>query len=375
MKVHNLMNNVNRNPIRVRRIFALVMLMIGLPLILDQTLFRGIYLSVLEPESTAGMTLLARSTQGANYAPGKRNILIIGDSRIGEGFSAKIANEIGNPQGFNFIGLGLPGTTPRTWHYVLRDLDAHRDKYQAIFMMSATLRDDDIYEDFANRSIDTAYLAPLLRWGDFYSYPQSFTEPKETLKASIAVAFPAVSLHSDFIAFLKAPIRRLRKASQWRADYPSWIAAYPGHAETMPPVEIPFTPESVLARLNDASRRQLDEYFRLYQHGKPEPQARTFAYRSKWFGQIAEQYSATAVTIGTFLIPRGPYHAELKKPAEAQGSLKLLERKGVLSLLGTEVSLPLEKPEFFFDHLHMNAVGRDAFSRNLAKSVIAQLEH
>lgn len=46
-----------QNPISIRPICALVMLMIALPLILDQVLFRGIYLVVLEPESTAGMTL------------------------------------------------------------------------------------------------------------------------------------------------------------------------------------------------------------------------------------------------------------------------------------------------------------------------------
>ena len=143
----------------------------------------------------------------------------------------------------------------------------------------------------------------------------------------------------------------------------------------MPSVEKPFTPDSVLVHLNGPSRSNLDEYFRLYQYGKAQPQAQAFAYRSHWFGQIAGRYASTAVTIGTFLIPRGPYHAELNKPAQAQGSLELLERKGVLSLVGTEISLPLERPEFFFDHLHMNVAGRDLFSRNLATSVMAQLQH
>ena len=211
----------HQHPISIRSICALALLMIALPLILDQILFRGIYLTVLEPESTAGMTLLARSIQEKNYVPEKKNILILGDSRIGEGFSARIANEIGNPQGFNFVGIGLPGTTPRAWRYVLRDLDPERNKYQAIYVMSSTLRDDDIYEDFANRSIDTAYLAPLLNWGDIFSYPQSFTDPKEALKASIAVAFPSASLRSDFIQFIKTPIRRVRKAALWKAQYPS----------------------------------------------------------------------------------------------------------------------------------------------------------
>lgn len=139
-------------------------------------------------------------------------------------------------------------------------------------------------------------------------------------------------MRSDFIEFIKAPIHRLQKAALWKAQYPSWIPAYAGHTEAMPAIETPFAPESVLVRLRGTSRSNLDEYFRLYQYGKAQPQAQAFAYRSHWFGQIAEHYASTAVTIGTFLIPRGPYHAELNKPAEAQGSLKLLERpiKGVV---------------------------------------------
>ncbi len=359
----------------IKRISALVFVMIALPLILDQLVFRGVYLSFLEPKSTAGMTLLARSIQSANYAPGKKNILILGDSRITEGFSARIANEIGTPEGFNFVGLGLPGTTPRVWYYVLRDLVSQRNHYHAIFLMANTLRDDASYEDLANRSLDTAYVAPLLNWGDIFSYPQSFSDPKEALKVNIAVAFPSASLKSDVIGFIKAPVKRVTKASQWRTEYPIWIAAYSGRTEKVPEVETPFTVDRVLARLNGTNRSNLDAYFRLHRDGKPQPTERAFAYRSKWYGQIAQQYEPTAVTVGVFLIPRGPYHAALNKPAEAEGSLKILERKRMISLVDTAVSLPLEKPEFFFDHLHMNATGRAEFSRNLANAIITQLKN
>jgi hypothetical protein len=359
----------------IKRIFALVFVMIALPLILDQLVFRGVYLSYLEPESTAGMTLLARSIQSANYVPGKKNILIIGDSRIGEGFSARIANEIGVPQGFNFVGLGLPGTTPRVWYYVLRDLVSQRNNYYAIFMLANTLRDDDSFEDLANRSLDTAYVAPLLNWGDIFSYPLSFSDSKEALKATIAVAFPSASFKNDVIEFLKAPFQRIAKAVAWRTNWPSSVSAYSGLKKSLPPAETPFSAERVLSHLNGTSRTNLDGYFNQYLTFKPQPETLLFAYRSKWYGQIAQQYAPTAVTVGVFLIPRGPYHTALNKPAEAEGSLKILERKGMIRLVDTAVSMSLEKPEFFFDHLHMNATGRAEFSRNLAKAIITQLKN
>ena len=368
-------NDNHPHYLSIKRISALVFVMIALPLILDQLVFRGVYLSFLEPESTAGMTLLARSIQKANYVPGKKNVLILGNSRISEGFSARIANEIGTPQGFNFIGLGLPGTSPRVWYYVLRDLVSVRNNYDGIFLMATTLRDDDNYGDDANQSIDTAYVAPLLNWWDIFSYPQSFADPKEALKAAYAVAFPATSFKNDILEFIKAPIRRVKKAYQWREKFPSSSAAYLGHSESLPPTGTPFSADRVLDKMNGTNRSKLDAYFQRHKESQPQPTELAFAYRSKWYGQIAQQYAPTAVTVGVFLIPRGPYHAALNKPAEAEGSLKILERKRMISLVDTAVSLPLEKPEFFFDHLHMNATGRAEFSRNLANAIITQLKN
>ncbi|MDD5267457.1 MAG: hypothetical protein PHO08_10060 [Methylococcales bacterium] len=362
------------NYLSIQRIFVLVFVMITIPLVLDQLVFRGVYLSFLEPQSTAGMTLLARSIQKAHYVPGKKNVLILGNSRISEGFSARIANEIGAPQGFNFIGLGLPGTSPRVWYYVLRDLVSQRNSYDGIFLQATTLRDDDAFGDNANQTIDTAYLAPLLNWGDIFSYPQSFTDPKATLNAVYALAFPGASFKNDVLEFIKAPTKRMINSSKWREQYPSWYAAYKGHGESLPSAETPFSTDHVLAKMNGANRRSLEIYFKKYIESKPQPMERVFAYQYKWFGQIAQQYASKAVTVGVFLIPRGPYHAALNKPAEAEGALKLLERKGMISLVDTAVSLPLEKPEFFFDTLHMNATGRAEFSRNLAKAIIAQLK-
>lgn len=366
--------NISSDFLSIKRILLLVAAMIFIPLILDQVVLRGFYLSYLEPESTAGMTLLARSIQEADYASGKKNVLILGDSRIGEGFSAGVANRIGHPMGFNFVGLGLPGTTPRAWYYILRDLDAQRNKYHAIYIMSNTFRDDDVYEDIANRSIDTAYVAPVLNFLDILSYPQSFTDPKEAMKATLAIAFPATSFKSDILGFFKAPIQRAKKAALWRAKYPSWIAAYPGHTEKLPVADTPFSTDGVLRRVDGPGRSHLDEYFRTNQSRNTAFEKPMFFYRSKWYGDIAQQYASTAVTFGTFLIPRGPYHAAMKKPAEAQGALKLLEQKGTIKVLNTAVSLPLEEPEFFFDHLHMNSAGRQVFSGKLADAIITQLK-
>src|SRR5262249_18997166 len=146
-----------------------------------------------------------------------------------------------------------------------------------------SLRDDDTYADEANRSIDTAYVAPLLTWSDIFQYSQSFTATGEARRAMLAIAFPSASFRNDLLAFIKAPAARLAKAALWRENYPKWIAAYPGRMETLPAADTPFSAERVLARLSGAQRTSLESYFRLNLEAPTQPAALVSHYRSQWF--------------------------------------------------------------------------------------------
>ena len=185
------------------------------------------------------------------------NVLVIGDSRIGEGFSPVFANHIGHPRGINFVRLGLAGTTPRVWHYVLRAVDPQRNRFVAVYLMAAGYRDDEVHEDYANRALDTAYLAPMLEWRDLFEYPASFTDETAFKQARLAVAFPESALHRDLVAFAGAPLTRLKKATVWHQGYPNWLRDYPGRSEAMPIAQQPFTTDAVLATLQGRARDEL----------------------------------------------------------------------------------------------------------------------
>jgi hypothetical protein len=353
----------------------LVLVMLATPLILDQLIFRGGYLLFVEPRSTAGMTLLARKVQESEYVSGMKNVLIIGDSRIAEGFSSKIANEVGRAQGFNFVSISLYGTSPRVWYYFLRDIDPHRNRFHAIYLMARTLRDDDVYDDATNQTADTAYLAPLLTWRDMFSYPATFSDPNKIRKAYISIAFPSSLFKEDLMEFIQAPKTRLKKVRQWNAGYPYWVSTYSGHSESLPTVDEPFTPDQVLARLDGDRKNELADYFNWNRDGTHQPNDNAFAYRTKWYGSIAGQYSSTGVTVGVFLIPRGPYSRVVEKTPEPEGALKILRDKGIIRLVDPAVTVPLEKPEYFFDHMHMNTAGRTVFSRSFAETIVNQLKN
>src|SRR5437016_635586 len=98
---------------------------------LDAAIFRtGAYLAVLEPNSYAGHFLAAVRNARAVQSGGTKPILLLGDSRMNEGFSAKIADGLAG--GLRFVNAAVPGSSLRTWYYILRAADPGRDRYSGI---------------------------------------------------------------------------------------------------------------------------------------------------------------------------------------------------------------------------------------------------
>src|ERR1700728_4192985 len=79
----------------------------------DSLLFRtGWYASHLLPDSSAG-TLESQLHWLKNTPPsGRPEVLIVGDSRIAEGFSASVADSAVGER-LHFWNFGMPSTTPR----------------------------------------------------------------------------------------------------------------------------------------------------------------------------------------------------------------------------------------------------------------------
>jgi hypothetical protein len=239
--------------------------------------------------------------------------------------------------------------------------------------MAPGLRDKEVIEDLANRGLDTAYLSPILQLADLESYAGSFPPGDAQRAARNAVLFPASALRSDLLAFLASPRKRIAKVREWRQNYANWLWAYPGRSEALPQADKIFDRDRVLGKLAGAPRDNLRGYFETVAHPPSDGGIASFRYRSRWFGDIAAGYAGTAVPVGVFLIPRGPYHAFLSQPAEADGALASLAEKHVLRVLPPDSALALEHPEFFFDQLHLNAKGRGEFSARLARAIVHEL--
>lgn len=331
----------------------------------DCLLFRsGLYYRYVEPESTAGTITVNESAFGHEYKSGAKNVVVIGDSRVAEGFSIKIANGIGEKDGVNFIGLGMGGTTPRVWYYFLRDIDRPAKSIAAAVLMTTSLEDHGASEDLSNRVLDLSYMTPLLRTTDVPEFVESFHDTAERIRALRTAAFPALALQSDLHAFLASPLARIEKAGQWRRSYSDWMLTYPGHPEHIPDAASSADPSAVSADL----AKGLGAYLRRL-HRTSGSAEEIKEYRHLWYGRIADYYQNHHTPVFVYQMPRGPFHKQLVGDRPAEGSLLDLEHSGKMTLLPSAPFVELEQPQFFFDFLHLNAAGRQAFSERLAKIV------
>ena len=92
------------------------------------------------------------------------------------------------------------------------------------------------------------------------------------------------------------------------------------------------------------------------------------AYQRRWIGRIEELCRETGSTLVVLRTPRGPL-GELYDPEKNVDPHARLMLSPETIVLPAEAFGGLEKPEYFFDHLHMNARGRGEFSTDLLRYV------
>ena len=341
-------------------------------LLLDAAVFRsGLYYHWLEPDSTSG-SVVGDTLAIARYRdPARRNVLVLGDSRIGEGFSAQIADIASGRADLHFVNGAVAGSTARVRSLLLRAVDPDADRFAAI-VLAVDYDPGAVLADLTNYPLDTSYVVPLLRLTDVFAYPASFTDAAQRERARRAILFPLQALHDDALNFVLHPLHR---AAAILRDRPGWLDAvghYMGHEEALP--ELALDADSGLPRewdgIDAALRGKLEDYFRnARSRAAPSLEASNDAYVRRWVGSDAARYRTRGVPLIVFVVPRGPWHQALVPAPAPRGALAELAAAGHLIALPGDAFVALEQPRYFFDTLHMNRAGRERFSRELAERI------
>ncbi len=339
-------------------------------LALDALLFRsGLYWPYLEPDSSAGILQLTLLRERAHQAAWKEPlVLTMGDSRMN--YSPKLVNEFLAAQGWNFrlTHGGVAGTTPRCWHYILRELDPTARRYHAIVFPVDSFDDLETDVDYRDYPYDIQYLTPLLRWQDLPEYPLTYATREWAAGAWRATLVKGAALQPDILSFLRNPRERIRKAQLNRSWWPNGSYEYLESEKNVNGLAVdwstrtPSYPPEADAAFKEAVTAMLL---------RPRPPSRGIysAYRRLWFGKIRERYRNSPTRLIVVKLPRGP----LVRPSDAS-----LAHTSSLRDLGFEMGDEhryeiLERTELFKDVLHMNRAGSTRYGQMLAEELKAKL--
>jgi hypothetical protein len=334
--------------------------------LVDAAIFRsGWYYNYLEPDSTTAQLELQLFWL-RHTLPGKMpEAAVVGDSRIAEGFGARKAGAATGDK-IQFWNLGVSGSNPRAWYYLLRDGDPTRRRFRAITLGIDHYSDQDAGYDVANSVADLHYLIGRLGVTDCMDFAQSFPLPELHRPMLTGCLFKAVTLRRDVQGLLADPKKRFAAAKDWRNQGHNYIDGYEGKPEDLSGLTVDFE-KRTLHFPEGVKEWQSSTALAMILPGEFPQTGELTAYRKRWLGRILDLYRDSPTRIIFLELPRGPVPTpERKAPERFVDSVRNRPR---LTILPKETFRDLERPEVFSDGLHLNHLGRPIFSERLGKKM------
>ena len=322
------------------------------------------YSSLLAPGSAAGTLLTTLWNESRRPRTGQFQVVVVGDSRMS--FQAKAADQVvGGTRSFG--SLAVPGTTPRCWYYMLREADPNCDRYDAIIVPLEEYVDED-WERLDNRASDIAYLAPILGVSDVAAFCSSYVDwalraecTQKLLLKGTAYQQDLRSLFTDFDKRF-GELRWMRNESAsafYNWDYTKDDRSLTGLSVNWKTRELTY-PVSI----DENKRRFLADV--ILRTSGPQ-RGELAAYRRLWFGKLIERYNGSKTRIVFFRLPRGPILRTL--PAGLPSVVSEFKSHPNVAVLPPDLFQDVEKPEYFFDPIHVNGAGTVLLSRGIAAAV------
>lgn len=334
----------------------------------DSLLFRtGWYTKFLEPDSSAGTLESRLHWLGRAPAGGRPEILVVGDSRIAEGFSARTADTAAGGS-LHFWNFGVSGATPRVWYYSLRAADPTRRRFAAIVFALDTYSDDDTFIEFEKRPSDQNYLVMELGLRDCFGFAESMHAFPVGLHAFFGCLFRGMILRDDVQALLANPGARLPRAADWLANGFGYNDVYPGQPTNLSGISVDWSNRTV--RFPDRIPQAIRDNVRTFDlPPAPRRTGEVARYRRRWLGGILNDYKDSPTRLIFLQLPRGP----VIDPAESQprntGFVQSAAQSPRVDVLPFDTFTDLERPDVFFDGLHLNRDGRPIFSARLGERI------
>jgi hypothetical protein len=340
-------------------------------LLVEILVFRSnFYLRFLEPESAAGSfeSVIDHERTRERHA---REAIVLGSSRIAEGFSIKRANVNLTKDDLWMVNGAVAGAGARCMYYFLRDVDPHRDRYQAIVMTLDDYSDSDDVEDFADRIADLYEVIGRLRLTDIRPFMHSFSSHPAKWEAFRGSVIKSIVYQRDLQEFFDHPGDRLDKVKLWREHRFGWAEDYFGSNSSMAGTTVDWTTETITFPPTISKPDQDYLRPRLITHAPQTGKVRAFNIR--WLGALADLYKNSKTRVIFIQPPRTPFPRPVPLAQWKSTTADELRQRSWVTVMDPSTFGNLEKPELFADHAHLNGEGNKLFSPALAAAVKAVL--
>ena len=354
---------------RTPNVFARLALALVFFLALDALVFRsGWYEQFLDPNSTAGYLQTALWFEEDRPVEYPRQVLAVGDSRMG--LKARAANALTRQTGLQFGTIAVPGTTPRCWYYMLREVDPDCSRYTAIVIGLDTY-DDRGYENLNDRELDINYLTPLVGFADLVPFVSSYQSRPQRFRAAESILLKGLVFQHDVQDFLARPRTRLQLVSWVKNEGPRAVYNAVWGGQSLAGMTIDYRAHTVtLPGWVDEQRRRIAEDLLLR-----DPAAyfdQLARYRRRWFGAILDRYRGSKTRIIFLRLPRGPVVRQ-GLADDRTSSIREFAAQGKALIMNEHEFDSLERPELFGDAQHLNEAGGTRFSALAAEEVSRML--
>ena len=356
-----------RIPLTFRNVAAFLAVLAAGALLADGLIFRsGYYGHFIEPESSTGSFERTFKTERDRASTHLKEILLVGSSRMAEGFSARLANLNRPEDGYRFFNCAVPSAGPRAFYYLLRDLDPHRNRYAAIYLPIDDYDDPDDLEDLADRASELRLVINRLRFTDIVPFTFSFTTGKVRREVFRGSLLKGTVFQLDLADFLERPTERLNRVKMFRESGANWAYDYNGIEHSLAGLSVDWANHAITfppGMPADQQQFYRDMFFRV----RPQ-QGRVRAFEVRWLSAVAGLYRNSKTRIVLFEAPRSPapHAATVHLPWTAVDVLSKLPGVTVVDRHKFE---PLERAELFADYVHLNTEGRKLFTAAFVDSV------
>ncbi|HDR8911058.1 TPA: nucleotidyl transferase AbiEii/AbiGii toxin family protein [Burkholderia multivorans] len=342
--------------------------------IFDLIGFRsGLYASITTTESMQGFGIaMVRALEKLPPMPDS-GVILTGDSRISEGFSARRANDIVGSKTLAVMNAGIPGSDIRDWYYFLQTIDPDKNRFRAIVLTLPTFRAAPPVVSRIDEPYHSDFLVPTIGSMHYLDFAMSQSGWRARFDAISQWGIDPLTYQADFGKLLADPLGRLANV-RWKQKIGIHFGDdYDGNPMTM--IGLSYDPSSGAitypTRLNDEQRHKLDIDFK---HPNLNLRVEFADWMSQWLSRIVNRYAGSATRVYIVRLPSTPLPAAVHDDRYPLAPFFMQEvTDSNIRIVPESLLLALEQPQYFFDNRHLNSAGRKAMTTMLAKYLDSDL--